>query len=89
MDSHPCASIAMPGSHCRAAGAEFKNCLPLEIRSATLSDRQRIAVLRYEVYARELGQYPVSDKQELTDNLDQFNVMMVVLRNGEISGLSA
>ncbi|MDA1230402.1 MAG: hypothetical protein O2856_06480 [Planctomycetota bacterium] len=70
MDSRPYASIAMPDSLCRAAGAEFKNCLPLEIRVATSSDRQQIARLRHEVYARELGQYPVNDQQELTDSLD-------------------
>lgn len=76
----------MPDSLSRAAGAEFKNCPPLEIRLATPADRQQIGRLRHEVYARELGQYSVNEQQELTDSLDQFNVMIVVLRNAEISG---
>ena len=79
-------SIATRDSRHLPVAAESDRCRPLEVRLASPADRQRVAMLRHDVYARELGQYPTNDRQELTDSLDKSNVMIVVLRNGEISG---
>lgn len=79
-------SIATRISHRQFDEAEVVIYRSLDVRLATETDRQRIAMLRHDVYAQELGQYPVNDRYELTDSLDQSNVMIVVLRNAEIVG---
>ena len=86
MDTGHPTSTATQSSLPRYAGEEFADLMPLVVRLATPSDRQEIAILRHDVYARELGQYPVNDRQELGDSLDLVNVMIVVLRNAKISG---
>ncbi len=57
-----------------------------EVRIASDADRREIARLRYDVYSTEIGQHPQNPQCELSDSLDDFNVMLVVLYRGSISG---
>ena len=57
-----------------------------EIRIADESDRDEIYRLRHDVYAKEIGQHPINDQGMLSDQLDEFNVMLVVRRNGKLTG---
>jgi hypothetical protein len=49
-------------------------------------DREQIAVLRHDVYARELGQHAVNAAGRLSDPLDAWNVNLVVKVGGELAG---
>ena len=53
---------------------------------ADASDREHIAHLRHEIYARELGQHPVNSAARLRDPLDDYNVFLVARIAGEIAG---
>ncbi|MBL8815316.1 MAG: histidinol-phosphate aminotransferase family protein [Planctomyces sp.] len=57
-----------------------------EVRIASEADRREIARLRYDVYSTEIGQHPQNSQRELSDSLDGFNIMLVVLYRGTISG---
>jgi histidinol-phosphate/aromatic aminotransferase/cobyric acid decarboxylase-like protein len=58
----------------------------LVLRLATGPERETIYRLRHEVYARELGQYPVRPDGRLTDALDAFNIYLVAFDGKEIIG---
>ena len=49
-------------------------------------DRDHIAQLRHEVYARELGQHTVNPAGRLRDALDDYNVMLVARVDGAVAG---
>ncbi len=53
---------------------------------ATPRERETIARLRHEVYARELGQHAVNPAECLRDPLDEWNVLLVARIDGEIAG---
>src|SRR5687768_8829620 len=54
----------------------------LRLALATPADREQIARLRHEVYARELRQHPLHDAGTLGDPLDEYNVYLVARRGG-------
>ncbi|HEY4301672.1 MAG TPA: histidinol-phosphate transaminase [Candidatus Didemnitutus sp.] len=56
------------------------------IEVASPADRQRIAALRHDVYARELGQHPVNNAGRLGDSLDAYNIVLVARAGGEVAG---
>lgn len=56
------------------------------IAVADAADRNVIAHLRHEVYARELGQHAPNPAGRLRDPLDDYNVMLVARVDGEIGG---
>lgn len=58
----------------------------LVFRMATPEERPALYALRHEVYARELGQYPVNAEGLLTDALDAFNVYIVAMAGKRIAG---
>ncbi len=41
--------------------------MPPRVRLVTPADRQAIAIVWYGVSARELGQYPVNERQKVRD----------------------
>ena len=49
-------------------------------------DRDQIARLRHEVYARELGQHAANPAGRLRDALDDYNIMLVARVDGRIAG---
>lgn len=53
---------------------------------ADAPDREHIAYLRHEIYARELGQHPANPTARLRDPLDDYNVFLVARIAGEIAG---
>lgn len=53
---------------------------------ATSRERDAIARLRHEVYARELGQHAVNPAERLRDALDKWNVVLVAKIDREIAG---
>lgn len=53
---------------------------------ATERDRDAIAVIRHQVYARELGQHAENGDGRLTDALDAVNVYLVAKVAGTIAG---
>ncbi len=66
---------------------------PLQTRTArsvlavaTTGDRDAVARLRHEVYARELGQHAPNPGQRLRDALDDWNVLLIAQLDGEIAG---
>src|SRR5512140_862365 len=59
---------------------------PLTLRPATDHDRETIYRLRHEIFARELGQYPVNESGRLTDSLDAFNLYFVACEGHKIVG---
>jgi len=56
------------------------------IALADASDRDEIARLRHDVYARELGQHAANPLGRLRDALDDYNVMLVARVGGQIAG---
>src|SRR5258708_7170961 len=56
------------------------------IRLADAHDRDHVARLRHDVYARELGQHTVNSAARLRDTLDDYNVLLVARAAGEIAG---
>lgn len=58
----------------------------LEVRAPTNEEREAIYRLRHEVYARELGQYPLRPDGRLTDSLDAFNIYLIASDGKEIHG---
>ena len=56
------------------------------IRLANEHDREIIYGLRYEVYARELGQHAENSQGRLTDKLDAINVYIVAKVGNQIAG---
>lgn len=58
----------------------------MAIAAATAADREIIARLRHDVYARELGQHAVNHAERLRDALDDWNVVLVVKLGGDIAG---
>ena len=56
------------------------------ISVADAPDRDHIARLRHEVYARELGQHAVNPAARLRDALDDYNILLVARAGGEIAG---
>ncbi len=59
---------------------------PLRLTVATASDREAIARLRHDIYARELGQHAVNSAARLRDPLDDYNVFLVARAADEIVG---
>lgn len=53
---------------------------------ASARERETIARLRHEVYARELGQHAPNPGQRLADALDDWNVLLVAKIGDEIAG---
>ncbi len=58
----------------------------ITIAIATTRDRDTIARLRHEVYARELGQHAPNPAQRLGDSLDAWNVVVVARLGDAIAG---
>lgn len=58
----------------------------ITIAIATPRDRDAIARLRHEVYARELGQHSINATQRLGDSLDAWNVVLVARLGDAIAG---
>lgn len=56
------------------------------VRTATAADREEIYRLRYEVYARELGQHALNQAGALNDPLDEFNLYIVATFEGALAG---
>src|SRR3954463_2070673 len=56
------------------------------IELADARDREHIARLRHEVYARELGQHATNTTGRLRDPLDDYNVMLVARVGTDIAG---
>jgi histidinol-phosphate/aromatic aminotransferase/cobyric acid decarboxylase-like protein/GNAT superfamily N-acetyltransferase len=56
------------------------------VRLATATDRDHIYRLRHTVYARELGQHAANGDGRLSDTLDEFNIYLVAVCNGDIAG---
>lgn len=59
---------------------------PTVLELATAEDRELIYRLRYEVYARELGQHRANGNGQLTDTLDPHNLYLVARVGGELAG---
>ena len=59
---------------------------PYEVSLATSEDRESIYRLRYDVYSRELGQHPDNAEGRLCDEIDEWNVYLVVKLNGMMAG---
>ena len=59
---------------------------PFVVAAATATDRETIARLRHDVYARELRQHATNDAERLRDALDDWNVVLVAKTAGEIAG---
>src|SRR5688572_6524235 len=57
-----------------------------ELRLATVRDRDTIARLRHDVYARELGQHAVNQAEQLRDALDERNVVLATIVDHAIAG---
>jgi histidinol-phosphate/aromatic aminotransferase/cobyric acid decarboxylase-like protein/N-acyl-L-homoserine lactone synthetase len=53
---------------------------------ATAPERERIAALRHEVYALELGQHAANRDGRLADALDAYNINLVVRSPGALTG---
>lgn len=53
---------------------------------ADAPDREHIARIRHDIYARELGQHPVNASARLRDPVDDYNVFLVARIAGEIAG---
>ncbi len=68
----------------RRAALEPIPSFSLEI--ATAEDRETLALLRHEVYARELGQHAVNAAGRLADALDAYNVNLVARTADGIAG---
>ncbi len=58
----------------------------ITVAVATPRDRDAIARLRHEVYARELGQHSTNASQRLGDSLDAWNVVLVARLGDAIAG---
>jgi ribosomal protein S18 acetylase RimI-like enzyme len=58
----------------------------LTIRWAGPDDRDTIYHIRHEIFARELGQYPVNNEELLTDARDAFNLYIAACAGDEIVG---
>ena len=58
----------------------------LSITDASQQDRECIYRLRHEVYAAELHQHSLNTAQQLTDDLDSFNVYITAKLNGQVVG---
>lgn len=56
------------------------------ISMAESADRSAIYAMRHEVYARELGQYAVNERETLSDALDDFNEYVVAHAGEELVG---
>jgi len=56
------------------------------LRIATSVEREEIYRLRHEVYARELGQHALNQLGSLHDPLDEFNIYIVAVLDGELAG---
>jgi len=61
----------------------------ISVSIADARDRERIYVLRHEVYAGELGQHPENDAGLLSDQLDFANTYLVAKIGGTIAGFVA
>lgn len=72
-----------PGSGWSTGGRQIR---PYQVGIASADDRIEISRLRYHVYAREIGQHPLNDQQQLTDALDEHNVMLLVRYRGRVAG---
>ena len=59
---------------------------PFVLDVASLRERDAVARLRHEVYARELGQHALNPAERLRDSLDEWNVLLVATIEGEIAG---
>lgn len=59
---------------------------PFHLSLATGEDREQIYRIRYEVYARELGQHETNSEARLCDALDEWNDYLVVKESGHIVG---
>src|SRR3954469_25052894 len=71
---------------------------PIDIASASIrftltladaQDRDHIARLRHEVYAREIGQHAINPAARLRDPLDDYNVVLLARVGAEIAGFIA
>lgn len=58
----------------------------LDISAASEAEREVIYRFRHDVYARELAQHGVNSAGFLRDDLDAYNVYLVVRSQGEIAG---
>ncbi len=62
------------------------NSEKITIRLGKESDRKRIFSIRHDVYARELGQHSANEREELSDDLDEFNFYIVATYGHQIIG---
>src|SRR5688572_31948024 len=58
----------------------------VELRAATTRERDAIARLRHDVYARELGQHAVNQTERLRDALDDRNIVLATIVDHTIAG---
>lgn len=77
-------SSRVPTETQRPAG--LKAVAKYEVSTATARDREAIYQLRFEVYARELGQHLANVEGRLRDSLDDCNHYLVVKEAGVITG---
>ncbi|WP_149260456.1 aminotransferase class I/II-fold pyridoxal phosphate-dependent enzyme [Actinomadura sp. K4S16] len=70
-----------------AAGSPVPSAVgELELRMSSEADHEWIRRLRHDVYARELGQHVPNAAGLLTDDLDESNVYVVAVSQGEPAG---
>ena len=60
-----------------------------EVHIAKASDREAIYQYRYQVFAKELGQYPKNESQSLYDERDSYNTYLVVKEKEKILGFGS
>lgn len=91
MNSSCAPAPALPPAGPRRAPAPAPRRHPprITLAAATPRDRDAIARLRHEVYARELGQHAPNDAGRLRDALDERNAMLVATLDGAIAGFVA
>ena len=82
--SHPASSLTAAAPRTRLAGVSATPYFSLSV--ATPRDRDTIAHLRHDVYARELGQHAPNTAERLADLLDDWNIVLVARLDGAIVG---
>ena len=60
-----------------------------EVHIATDADREMIYRHRYQVFAKELGQYPENCEESLSDERDSYNTYLTVKYEGKIVGFAS